>query len=91
MFHFFVDKETADGYTKVVPQMRNGLEGDMIELTVEQARKVSGISQKEMAKVLHISENAYINKEKGISRFYVDEACKFAEAVNLPLETIKFF
>ncbi|MCH1941620.1 helix-turn-helix transcriptional regulator [Holdemania massiliensis] len=63
----------------------------MIELTVEQARKVSGISQKEMAKILNISENAYINKEKGVSRFYVDEACRFAEAVNLPLETIKFF
>lgn len=91
MFHIFVDKEMTIDYTKVVPQMWNGLEGDMIELTVEQARKVSGISQKEMAKILNISENAYINKEKGVSRFYVDEACRFAEAVNLPLETIKFF
>lgn len=91
MFHIFVDKEMTIDYTKTVPQMWNGLEGDMIELTVEQARKVSGISQKEMAKILNISENAYINKEKGVSRFYVDEACRFAEAVNLPLETIKFF
>lgn len=91
MFHIFVDKEMTIDYTKVVLQMWNGLEGDMIELTVEQARKVSGISQKEMAKILNISENAYINKEKGVSRFYVDEACRFAEAVNLPLETIKFF
>ena len=58
--------------------------------TPEQARKLAGYSQKEMAEKLNISENAYIQKEKGIVRFYVDEACKFCDVVNIPLSKIIF-
>lgn len=62
----------------------------MQKLTVEQARKIAGISQREMANKLGISENTYINKEKGIVRFYVDEACKFSEIVGIEFDDIIF-
>lgn len=57
----------------------------------EQARVLKKISQKKMAEMLEMSENSYINKEKGITRFYIDEAIKFSKAVDLPLEDINFF
>lgn len=59
--------------------------------TVEQARTLSKISQRKMAELLELSENTYINKEKGLTRFYIDEALKFCEIVNLNLEDINFF
>ena len=62
----------------------------MEKFTPEQARILSKISQSKMAEILNISLNAYINKEKGLSRFYVDEAIKFSEAVSIPLEKIIF-
>lgn len=58
--------------------------------TPEQARKLAGLSQREMANHLGISENAYIQKEKGIVRYYVDEACKFCEVVQIPIQKIIF-
>ena len=62
----------------------------MEEYTVEQARRLAKISQKKMAQYLNMSENAYINKEKGETKFYVDEALKLAKYVNIPFEKIKF-
>ena len=62
----------------------------MQSLTPEQARRMSGYSQKEMADLLGISKNAYINKEKGLIRFYVDEACKFSEIVGIDFNDIIF-
>lgn len=62
----------------------------MDQYTVEQARRLAKISQKKMAQYLNISENTYINKEKGETKFYVDEALKFAERVNIPFDKIKF-
>lgn len=59
--------------------------------TVEQARTLRKISQKKMAKLLDLSENTYINKEKGLTRFYIDEALKFSEIVELKLCDINFF
>ena len=38
-----------------------------------------------------MAENTYINKEKGETKFYIDEACKFCEVVEMPLERIIFF
>ncbi len=59
--------------------------------TVEQARNLKKISQKEMAKLLGLSENGYINKEKGLSRFYIDEALCFSKCVQIPFSEIIFF
>lgn len=62
----------------------------MQQFTIEQARKYAGLSQAEIAKELDISLNAYISKEKGITKFYVDEALKFSEKVGLPFNQIIF-
>ncbi len=59
--------------------------------TIEQARVLSGHSQESMARELGMSKNAYINKEKGNSRFYVDEAINFEKISGIPFEQIKFF
>ncbi|RNM30672.1 XRE family transcriptional regulator [Absicoccus porci] len=63
----------------------------MDKYTPEQARRLKGISQAKMAKLMGISENTYINKEKGDTKFYIDEACKFSDLVEIPLEDIIFF
>lgn len=63
----------------------------MDRLTPEQARRLKGISQAKMASLLGVSENTYINKEKGDTKFYIDEACRFCDAVGLPMESIIFF
>lgn len=63
----------------------------MNNLTVEQARMMRGISQEEMANYLGLCKNSYILKEKGKRRFYVDEAVKFCEIVNVPWSNIIFF
>ena len=58
--------------------------------TPQQARKYSGIYETHIAKKLGISMATYINKEKGKTRFYVDEAIRFAEIVGVPFENIKW-
>lgn len=62
----------------------------MSEYTVKQARQLRGYSQPEMAELMGISKNAYIMKENGDSRFYVDEAYLFADKVSIPFEKIFF-
>lgn len=62
----------------------------MDKFTVLQARKLSNISQKEMAKKMHLSERAYVNKEKGKTRFYVNEAVIFCKIVGLDIENVFF-
>lgn len=62
----------------------------MQKYTVEQARGLAKISQRKMSALLNMSENTYINKEKGETRFYVDEALKFSKIVNIPFENILF-
>lgn len=58
--------------------------------TVKQARLLANISVREMAKRLGMSQNAYFNKEKGLSRFYYDEAEKLSSIVNIPMDNIFF-
>ncbi|MBR2752817.1 MAG: helix-turn-helix transcriptional regulator [Lachnospiraceae bacterium] len=58
--------------------------------TVEQARRLAKISQADMAQKLGMSEKTYRNKESGATRFYVDEADRFARLVGLPREDIIF-
>lgn len=64
---------------------------NMDRYTPEQARRLKGISQAKMAVLLGMSENTYINKEKGDTKFYIDEACKFSSVVDIPLEKLIFF
>ena len=62
----------------------------MSKYTVEQARRLANISIRDMASKLGISQNAYFNKEKGLSRFYYDEAVKLSNIVNIPMDDIFF-
>lgn len=63
----------------------------MPKYTVEQARNLRRISQRDMADKLQLSENSFINKEKGKTRFYIDEAIRFSKIVDIPLEDIIFY
>lgn len=63
----------------------------MDRYTPAQARRLRKISQAKMASLLGMSENTYINKEKGDTKFYIDEACKFSNIVEIPLENLIFF
>lgn len=81
-------------YIMNVPYKRHKIERRLIKLdkyTPEQARRLKGYSQAKMAELLGVSENTYINKEKGETKFYIDEACKFSDLVGIPLEKIIFF
>lgn len=83
-----------DVYYECAKYMAQKKERRMIGLdryTPEQARRLKGISQAKMASLMGISENTYINKEKGDTKFYIDEACKFSDLVGIPLEKIIFF
>lgn len=62
-----------------------------MKYTVEQARMLKKLSQEDLALGLGISTKAYINKEKGLTRFYIDEALKFCKIVNLEINQILFF
>lgn len=81
-------------YIMNVPYKWHKIERRLIKLdkyTPEQARRLKGYSQAKMAELLGVSENTYINKEKGETKFYIDEACKFSDLVGIPLENIIFF
>lgn len=60
------------------------------QLTPKEARTYRGISAENMAKRLGLSKNAYLSKEKGITKFYVDEALNFCEQVSMPFSAIIF-
>lgn len=61
-----------------------------MEFTVKQARMLKDISIRKMAKLMGMSTNTYLNKEKGSSRFYFDEAIEFSNIVEIPVENIFF-
>lgn len=62
----------------------------MEKFTVGQARRLANISIREMAKRMGLATNTYMRKEKGLSRFYYDEAIRFASIVGMPVDTIFF-
>lgn len=62
----------------------------MDKYTVSQARRLSNISITEMACSLGLSRSAYFNKEKGLSRFYYDEAMRLSSIVRIPADRILF-
>lgn len=59
--------------------------------TLEQARILTGLTQVEMAEKLGMSEKTYIQYEKYRRIFRMDQAFKFVENVNVPMNTIIFF
>jgi DNA-binding XRE family transcriptional regulator len=63
---------------------------DMAMFTPRQARHLSGLSVQKVADKLGINSVTYFNKEKGKTRFYVDEAILFAHIVGVPFKNIKW-
>lgn len=81
-----------DVYYECAKYMARNERGESMDrYTPEQARKLRNISQVKMAALMGMAENTYINKEKGDTKFYIDEACNFCEIVEMPLEKIIFF
>ena len=62
----------------------------MEKITVSEARRLRGISQEDAAERLGLSLNGYRKKEAGISKFYLDEATKFCDMVDMNLSDIYF-
>ena len=65
-------------------------EFDVKSFTPRQARHYSGLSVKKVADKLGINSVTYFNKEKGKTRFYVDEELLFSDIVGVPFENIKW-
>lgn len=51
-------------------------------------RKEYGDSQKQIAEILGITEEAYRNKERGKSQFKMDEMFIISDRYNLPIDEI---
>lgn len=62
-----------------------------MQYTLEQARILAGLTQKEMAKKMKMSEKTYIQYEKYRRIFRMDQAYLFMKHVNVPFDTIIFF
>ena len=63
----------------------------MIKFTIEQARMMSGLSQKEMSEKLGCSESTYVQYEKYRRVFRMDMAHKFCETTKINPSDIIFF
>ncbi|MBP3038100.1 helix-turn-helix transcriptional regulator [Bacillaceae bacterium Marseille-Q3522] len=62
-----------------------------MNFTLMQARIMAGLTQKQMAEKLGMSEKTYIEYEKYRKIFRMDVAFKFAKIVGINLENIIFF
>lgn len=62
-----------------------------IKWTLELCRSKAGLSQKEMAKSIGVSEQTYMKYENYKSGMKVEKAFKFAEIVGIPVDSIIFF
>ncbi|MEK4606587.1 helix-turn-helix domain-containing protein [Geobacillus sp. FSL W8-1251] len=62
-----------------------------MKYTIAQARALSGLSQREMAKRLGISEKTYIDYEKYRKVFRMDMAYKFSKITGIEMDEIIFF
>lgn len=58
-------------------------------VTVRQVRLMNERTQEEFAKLLNLSTQAYINKEKGDTRFYFDEIVIIADEFNVDLDAFR--
>lgn len=63
-----------------------------MKIKFKEYRTRSGVTQKEMAAKLGISLTAYRNKEAGRSKFFIDEAIIFCNALKAsPNEIVNLF
>ncbi|RKJ30801.1 XRE family transcriptional regulator [Butyricicoccus sp. 1XD8-22] len=62
-----------------------------MKYTLEQARILAGLTQKEMAQKMKMSEKTYIQYEKYRRIFRMDQAYLFMKHVNVPFDSIIFF
>lgn len=62
-----------------------------MQYTLEQARILAGLTQREMAKKMKMSEKTYIQYEKYRRVFRMDQAYLFMKHVNVPFDSIIFF
>ena len=62
-----------------------------MQYTLEQARILAGLTQREMAKKMRMSEKTYIQYEKYRRIFRMDQAYLFMKNVNVPFDSIIFF
>lgn len=60
--------------------------GEEMKITVKAARVSAGLTKKDVAKELNLSVTGYTRKEEGENRFYVDEAVKLSQMLNLDLD-----
>ena len=60
-------------------QMTSDKKGEQMKYTIEQVRKLCGISQKQMAEDIDMALPTYIKKEKGETEFYLSEAYDVVE------------
>ena len=60
------------------------------KVTLPVARKIAGLTQKELAFELEVSESTVINWEKGRSEPTVNQAQRISEITGIPLDSIIF-
>ena len=60
------------------------------KVTLPVARKIAGMTQKELASVMKVSESTVINWEKGRAEPTVTQAQKISEVTGIPLDCIIF-
>ena len=60
------------------------------KVTLPVARKIAGLTQKELACVMEVSESTVINWEKGRAEPTVSQAQKISDLTGIPLDSIIF-
>lgn len=60
------------------------------KVTLPVARQIVGMTQKDLANAMNVSESTVLNWEKGRSEPTVGQALKIAEVVNRPIDSIIF-
>lgn len=60
----------------------------MDKLTMRQCRMLICKSQKQIAELMNLSVGAYINKENGKSKMYLDEAILFGKITHKSIDQI---
>lgn len=58
------------------------------EITVEELRLLTTLSQKEFANAVEIPYGTYVKKEQGHSRFFASEISLISHRFNVPIEKI---
>lgn len=71
--------------------LKSGGDTMVIEkVTLPVARKIAGMTQKDLAAAIHVSENTIIKWEKGRGEPSVSKAIAIGEAVGIPYDNIVF-